>query len=88
MAGGPCALCILGPGGLTLDGQNGDVTITDGNVVVNSTVVHGRIPEPERAREDHDHRRLDRRPRELRTRGVQQFLGRWFHALRGLCRAR
>ena len=36
-AGGPCALCILGPTGLTLDGQNGDVTITDGNVVVNST---------------------------------------------------
>jgi Flp pilus assembly protein TadG len=36
-AGGPCALCILSPSGLTLDGQNGDVTITDGNVIVNST---------------------------------------------------
>ena len=36
-AGGPCALCILNPTGLTLDGQNGDVTITDGNVIVNST---------------------------------------------------
>ncbi len=36
-AGGPCALCILNPSGLTLDGQNGDVTITDGNVIVNST---------------------------------------------------
>jgi Flp pilus assembly protein TadG len=35
--GGPCALCILNPAGLTLDGQNGDVTITNGNVVVNST---------------------------------------------------
>jgi hypothetical protein len=35
-AGGPCALCILSPTGLTLDGQNGDVTITDGNVIVNS----------------------------------------------------
>jgi hypothetical protein len=36
LAGGPCALCVLGTG-LTLDGQNGDVTITGGNVVVNST---------------------------------------------------
>jgi len=36
-AGGPCALCILSPTGLTLDGQNGDVTITGGNVIVNST---------------------------------------------------
>jgi hypothetical protein len=36
-AGGPCALCILNPNGLTLDGQNGDVTITDGNVIVNSS---------------------------------------------------
>ena len=35
--GGPCALCILNPAGLTLDGQNGDVTITNGNVIVNST---------------------------------------------------
>jgi Flp pilus assembly protein TadG len=35
--GGPCALCILSPTGLTLNGQNGDVTITDGNVIVNST---------------------------------------------------
>ncbi len=36
VAGGPCAICLLGSG-LTLDGQNGDVTITGGNVVVNST---------------------------------------------------
>ncbi len=35
--GGPCALCILSPTGLTLDGQNGDVTITGGGVTVNST---------------------------------------------------
>ena len=37
---------------------------------------HGCIPEPERAREDHDRRRIDRWSRELRTRGVQQLLGR------------
>jgi Flp pilus assembly protein TadG len=37
VAGGPCALCILNPTGLALDGQNGDVTITGGNVIVNST---------------------------------------------------
>jgi Flp pilus assembly protein TadG len=36
IVGGPCALCVLG-NGLTLDGQNGDVTITGGNVIVNST---------------------------------------------------
>jgi hypothetical protein len=36
VAGGPCALCVLGTG-LSLDGQNGDVTVTGGNVVVNST---------------------------------------------------
>lgn len=36
IAGGPCALCVLGSG-LSLNGQNGDVTITGGNVVVNST---------------------------------------------------
>jgi Putative Flp pilus-assembly TadE/G-like len=36
VAGGPCALCILGQG-LTLDGQNGDVAVTGGNVIVNST---------------------------------------------------
>ena len=83
-AGGPCALCILGPGGLTLDGQNGDVTITDGNVVVNSTSATAASLEPERAREDHDHRRIDRRSRELRTRGVQQLLGRRVQRLRGL----
>ena len=35
--GGPCALCIIGDTGKTLDGQNGDVTITGGGVVVNST---------------------------------------------------
>jgi hypothetical protein len=36
VAGGPCALCVLGPG-LSLDGQNGDITVTGGNVIVNST---------------------------------------------------
>ncbi len=36
LAGGPCALCVLGSG-LALNGQNGDVTITGGNVIVNST---------------------------------------------------
>ena len=76
VAGGPCALCILSPTGLTLDGQNGDVTITDGNVVVNSTVGHRRLPEPQRPREDHDRRWIDRRPRELRPGGVQQLLRR------------
>ena len=35
--GGPCALCILSPDGLSLNGQNGDVTITGGGVTVNST---------------------------------------------------
>jgi hypothetical protein len=40
VTGGPCALCILG-NGYTLDGQNGDVTITGGNVVVNSTYAGG-----------------------------------------------
>jgi hypothetical protein len=34
--GGPCALCVLG-GGTAFDGQNGDVTVTGGNVIVNST---------------------------------------------------
>jgi Flp pilus assembly protein TadG len=36
-AGGPCALCILNGTGKTLNGQNGDVTITGGDVIVNST---------------------------------------------------
>jgi hypothetical protein len=36
ITGGPCALCVLGTG-LSLDGQNGDVTITGGNVIVNSS---------------------------------------------------
>lgn len=40
VAGGPCALCILGSG-YTLDGQNGDITITGGNVIVNSTYAGG-----------------------------------------------
>jgi hypothetical protein len=40
VAGGPCALCVLGSG-FTLDGQNGDVTITGGNVIVNSTYTGG-----------------------------------------------
>ena len=35
-AGGPCALCVLSPTGTALDGQNGDITVTGGNVVVNS----------------------------------------------------
>jgi Flp pilus assembly protein TadG len=34
--GGPCAICLLG-NGLSLDGQNGDITVTGGNVTVNST---------------------------------------------------
>jgi len=36
-AGGPCALCVLSPTGTSLDGQNGDITITGGGVVVNSS---------------------------------------------------
>ncbi len=40
VTGGPCALCILG-NGYTLDGQNGDVTITGGGVIVNSTYDEG-----------------------------------------------
>jgi hypothetical protein len=40
LLGGPCALCILGTG-YTLDGQNGDITINGGNVVVNSTYAGG-----------------------------------------------
>jgi hypothetical protein len=39
-SGGPCALCILG-NGYTLDGQNGDVTITGGDVVVDSSYKGG-----------------------------------------------
>jgi hypothetical protein len=35
--GGPCAICLLGPTGLTLNGQNGNITVTGGNVVVDST---------------------------------------------------
>lgn len=34
-AGGPCAVCVLGSG-TALDGQNGNITVTGGNVVVNS----------------------------------------------------
>ncbi len=34
--GGPCAICVLTEGGLALDGQNGDITVTGGGVVVNS----------------------------------------------------
>jgi Flp pilus assembly protein TadG len=45
VAGGPCALCILGSG-LALDGQNGDVTITGGNVIVNSTTGTGASLNP------------------------------------------
>lgn len=33
--GGPCAICILGDG-FTFDGQNGDITVTGGGVVVNA----------------------------------------------------
>jgi hypothetical protein len=35
-AGGTCALCVLSPTGTSLDGQNGDITVTGGDVVVNS----------------------------------------------------
>ena len=34
-SGGPCAICVLGDG-LSLDGQNGDITVTGGGVRVNS----------------------------------------------------
>lgn len=37
VAGGPCALCVLSPTETSLDGQNGDITVTGGNVIVNST---------------------------------------------------
>lgn len=33
--GGPCAICILGDG-FAFDGQNGDITVTGGGVVVNA----------------------------------------------------
>ena len=33
--GGPCAICVLGPG-FAFDGQNGDITVTGGGVVVNA----------------------------------------------------
>jgi len=33
--GGPCAICILGDG-FSFDGQNGDITVTGGGVVVNA----------------------------------------------------
>jgi len=36
-AGGECALCVLSPTGTALDGQNGDVTIWGGDVIVNSS---------------------------------------------------
>jgi hypothetical protein len=36
VAGGPCALCVLAPDGLTLETQNGDISVDGGNVVVNS----------------------------------------------------
>ena len=32
--GGPCAICVLG-NGFSLDGQNGDITVTGGDVVAN-----------------------------------------------------
>lgn len=38
--GGPCAICVLGAG-LTLDGQNGDITVTGGGVVVNANPASG-----------------------------------------------
>jgi len=40
VAGGPCAICVLG-GGLSLDGQNGDISVTGGNVIVDSTAPTG-----------------------------------------------
>lgn len=38
--GGPCAICILGDG-FTLDGQNGDISVTGGGVVVNGNPSSG-----------------------------------------------
>jgi hypothetical protein len=38
--GGPCAICVLGSG-FTFDGQNGDITVTGGGVVVNSNPASG-----------------------------------------------
>ncbi|HEY8215519.1 MAG TPA: pilus assembly protein TadG-related protein [Acidimicrobiia bacterium] len=35
VAGAPCALCVLGPG-LSFDGQNGDLSVTGGDAIVNS----------------------------------------------------
>ncbi len=40
--GGPCAICVLSDG-LTLDGQNGDITVTGGGVVVNSDPSSGYV---------------------------------------------
>jgi len=38
--GGPCAICILGTG-FALDGQNGDISVTGGDVVVNANPSSG-----------------------------------------------
>ena len=40
VAGGPCAICLLG-NGLTLDGQNGDIEVTGGSVVVDANPPSG-----------------------------------------------
>jgi hypothetical protein len=38
--GGPCAICVLGDG-FALDAQNGDITVTGGDVVVNANPSSG-----------------------------------------------
>ena len=40
VAGGPCAICLLGDG-LVLDGQNGDIEVTGGSVVVDANPASG-----------------------------------------------
>ncbi len=40
VAGGPCAICVLGDG-LALDGQNGDIEVTGGSVVVDAVPATG-----------------------------------------------
>lgn len=40
VAGAPCALCVLN-NGLALDGQNGDVSVTGGDTIVNSNPSSG-----------------------------------------------
>lgn len=40
VAGGPCAICLLGDG-LALDGQNGDIQVSGGSVVVDAQPASG-----------------------------------------------